>query len=310
MTRAYNGVEKGKGYNYMNNKETTYTVFVYGTLLKGEANYNYYLHDDWYIGKATVSGFDMYDIGSFPGIVPGEGVIPGEIYSVDDDALQNLDYLEGEGSLYIRKSVPVTMSTGEKAFALIYVYNGSVDGLEKIPVWKREDYVWYVSYGSNMLRDRFMHYIEGGAFEAGGAEHEACVDTTQPLAVKTYDIPYDMYFGNSSGNWEGKGVSFLDITKQGSAKGVAYLITCEQFEHVACQENGGCQPELNVNWYNTIVTLGDMDGCEVVTITNDSVRPYNVPADAYLDTLKRGLMENYPEMTEEEIDEYLNQCRF
>lgn len=58
-----------------------------------------------------------------------------------------------------------------------------------------------------------------------------------------------------------------------------------------------------------LVAVGEMDGCEVVTITNDSVRQYNDPADAYLDTLKRGLMENYPEMTECEIDEYLDQCR-
>lgn len=293
----------------MNNKPSTHTVFVYGTLLKGEANHNYYLNDDCYIGKATVSGYDMYNIGAFPGIVPGEGIIPGELYEVDDATMERLDYLEGEGSLYIRESAQVTMSTGEKTFASIYVYNQSVEGLEKIPAWKQEDYVWYVSYGSNMLRERFMHYIEGGSYEGGGACHDPCEDRTQPLAVKTYDIPYDMYFGNSSGSWEGGGVSFLDITKPGSVKGVAYLITREQFDHVAQQENGGCEPEYSVNWYNTVVTLGEMDGCEVVTITNDSVRPYNEPTEAYLDTLKRGLRENYPEMTEEEIGEYLDECR-
>ena len=283
-------------------------VFVYGTLMRGEYNHTYYLNDDMCKGKAAVSGFEMYDIGSFPGIVPGEGTVPGELYKVDYETLQRLDYLEGEGSLYIRRNVPVTMSTGERTFAWIYVYNDVIDGLEKIPAWKRQDYVWYVSYGSNMLKKRFMHYIKGGAFEAGGAEHEACEDLTEPLDIRTYKIPYDMYFGNSSGSWKGKGVSFLDITKPGIAEGVAYLIRREQFEHVVCQENGGCPPEYSYGWYNTIVSLGTMDGCEVATITNDELREYNEPAETYIDTLKRGLRENNADMTEKRIDEYLRTC--
>ena len=141
------------------------------------------------------------------------------------------------------------------------------------------------AYGSNMLRERFLCYIKGGAFEAGGADHKPCDDPTEPLAVKAVEIPYDMHFGNNSPSWESKGVSFLDITRPGSAKGVAYLITREQFEHVACQENGGCPPEGSINWYNTVVELGTLDGCDVVTITSDTVRPCNAPAAAYLDTL-------------------------
>lgn len=280
-------------------------VFVYGTLLRGEGNHDYYLQGNRCKGKATVSGYEMYNIGAYPGIVPGARSIPGEVYEVDYETLQNLDDLEGEGSLYIRKSVPVKMSTGESAFAWIYVYNGSVEGLEPIPVWRKQDYVWYVSYGSNMLRERFLHYIKGGAFEEDGASHAPCADQTWPLAVRTCDIPYDMYYGNESGSWEGGGVSFLNITKPGSAKGVAYLITRAQFEHVAREENGGRSPEYSVNWYNTVISLGTMDGIEAVTITNDQRRPENEPARAYRDTLRRGLKENYPEMTEEEMEEYL-----
>lgn len=283
-------------------------VFVYGTLMRGEANHDYYLSNSWCKGRATVSGFKMYDIGAFPGIVPGEGTVPGELYKVDYETLQRLDYLEGEGSLYIRRNVPVTMSTGERAFAWIYVYNGSIDGLEKLPVWKRHDYVWYVSYGSNMLKKRFMCYIKGGSFEAGGAEYEACDNLTEPLDIRACEIPYDMYYGNRSGSWGGKGVSFLDITKTGAAKGVAYLITREQFDHVACQENGGCRPEYSNGWYNTVVSLGTMDGCDIVTITNDELREYNEPAEAYVDTLNRGLRENNADMSDEMIGEYLMSC--
>ena len=280
-------------------------VFVYGTLMKGEANHHYYLQNETCLGKATASGFEMYDIGAFPGIVQGEGLIPGELYEVSHETLRKLDYLEGEGSLYIRKSVSVKLSNGKKAFAWIYIYNDSVDGLKKIPVWRSQDYVWYVSYGSNMLRKRFMHYIRGGAFEGSRSNPEACEDLSAPLAVRTCEIPYDMYFGNESHSWEDKGVAFLDITKPGSAKGVAYLITREQFDHVARQENGGCLPETNVNWYNKEISLESMDGIKAVTFTNDRLRDYHEPSEAYWNTLKCGLHDNYPELTEDDIEGYL-----
>ena len=117
-----------------------------------------------------------------------------------------------------------------------------------------------------------------------------------------------MYFANESGSWDWGGVSFLDITKPGHALGVAYLITREQFAHVAREENGGCEPEYCAGWYNAIVSLGDFDGCKAVTITNDMIRPYNEPAEEYLNTLRYGIAENYPEMTEDDIDEYLISC--
>ena len=293
-------------------------VFVYGTLMRGESNHEFFLSNDWFISRAIVAGFDMYDIGYYPGIIPGEGNVLGELYEVPVDAIENLDGLEGEGNLYIRRCIPLTKETGEPAFASVYIYNHDVDGLKMIPEslqpytaeWQKgaEDYVWYVSYGSNMLKERFMHYIEGSAFESGGAYHEPCEDTSAPLAVRQYDIPYDMYFRNNSGSWGGQGVSFLDITKAGHAKGVAYLISREQFEHVACQENGGCPPEYSNDWYDTVVSIGTMGGYEVVTITNSATENFNRPSDAYIEVLCQGLQENYPGMTIPQIVSYLVDC--
>ena len=115
--------------------------------------------------------------------------------------------------------------------AYIYEYAQDTEGLEKIDSCK--EYSWYVSYGSNMLEERFLCYIEGGCFEDGGSYNEACYDTTAPLEKRTIDIPYDMYFGNYSGSWQNGGVSFLDVTKKGKSLGVAYLITKEQAAKLA-----------------------------------------------------------------------------
>ena len=216
--------------------------------------------------------------------------------------MASIDMLEGEGSLYIRKCEITT----DNEMAYIYEYARDTEGLDKIDSWK--EYIWYVSYGSNMLEERFLCYIEGGCFDDGGSYNEPCEDTTHPLEKRAIDIPYDMYFGNTSGSWNGCGVSFLDTTKEGHALGVAYLITREQFEHVSAEENCGRFPNGTGYWYENIRTLGEMDGFEMVTITNDELRPYNEPCEEYLNTLKRGIRENWKEMSEEDIDNYLDSC--
>lgn len=171
-----------------------------------------------------------------------------------------------------------------------------------------KEYIWYVCYGSNMLHERFMHYINGGSYEGGGACHDACIDTAEPLAEKPYIIPHNMYFGNNSKSWGDKGVSFLDITAPGEAMGVAHLISRTQFEHIAFQKNGRVPQRLAAEWYNTVKVLGSMDGYDVVTLTNDGVRPPCSPSEAYLDTLRKGLKEAYTQLSDEDIDAYLNRC--
>lgn len=279
-------------------------VFVYGTLMKGEAN-EHYLEGSVNLAPATIKGYDMYDVGWYPAIVDGNGLVIGELYRVPLKDMPSIDRLEGEGSLYAKRCETVTDANGESAFALVYVYLGDVSGLKRIPSWK--EYVWYVSYGSNMLRERFMCYIKGGSFEAS-RNHPACRDTTPPLAVKAVRIPYGMYFGNISGSWPGSGVSFLDTTQKGSALGVAYLITKEQFEHVCRRENDGRSPTPGCGWYEDIIDLEPIDGMEVKTITNNDIRPYNDPIPEYLNTLRRGIRENWPDMSDEEIDDYLDYC--
>lgn len=283
----------------------TRQVFVYGTLMKGESNH-YFLKNSKYINNAILDGYEMYNVGYYPAIIPGEGRIIGELYEVPLSDMPSIDMLEGEGSLYLRKCKTINKIPSQRTLAYLYEFNHTITGLEKIDSWK--DYVWYVSYGSNMLYDRFRTYIEGGSFEAGGLYNFPCKDTSEPIEIRTLEIPYDMYFGNSSGSWDGCGVSFLDTTKKGKALGVAYLITIEQFEHIAAEENGGRFPDGTGYWYEDIIILGELDGYELITITNNKLRKYHDPCEDYLKTLIRGIKENWPNMTQKEIDTYLNSC--
>ena len=278
-------------------------VFVYGTLMSGEAN-NRYLEDSTFLGAGILEGYEMYDVGWYPAIVAGDAIAIGELYHVPIEDIPSIDRLEGEGTLYAKKCERITVN-GETTFAYVYVYLGDVSSLKRISSWK--GHVWYVSYGSNMSPDRFMCYIRGGSYH-GSRYHPPCEDTTPPVAVRAIEIPYDMYFGNVSGSWQNGGVSFLDVTKRGKSLGVAYLITKKQFEHVVFEENAGRAQNRDFGWYEDTIDLEAMDGFEVKTITNRNLRDYNEPCSDYWIVLRRGIRQNWPEMSDDEIEDYLESC--
>ncbi len=117
--------------------------------------------------------------------------------------------LEGEGSLYIRKLISVVNDNGEVQEAYIYVYNQDVSRNVKVSyknqpwaLMKSKDYVWYASYGSNLLYERFITYIEGGNCKFNGVDYPGCRDKSLPKDSRPTIIPYKMYYGNKSGSWE------------------------------------------------------------------------------------------------------------
>jgi len=97
-------------------------VFVYGTLLSGFGNYNYYLKDKAKLidKNASVEKFKIFDLGYFPACIftdNPEDVVHGEVYSVCKETLRDLDRLEGYPRYYDRMNVnnllmmeyPITM---------------------------------------------------------------------------------------------------------------------------------------------------------------------------------------------------------
>jgi gamma-glutamylcyclotransferase (GGCT)/AIG2-like uncharacterized protein YtfP len=62
---------------------------------------------------ATLSGADLYDLGSFPAAIPGEGKIVGVLLEIDPAAFEVLDPLEGHPDVYRRERVRVRADGGE-----------------------------------------------------------------------------------------------------------------------------------------------------------------------------------------------------
>jgi len=298
--------------NVQNENNKIIRLFVYGTLMKGNSNHEEFLSGARFAGYFTADGIQIYDFGNYPLIVQNEiDKVRGEMYIVDNNLLEKLDASEAKANLFTRKLIKVVSENDNDDVqeAYTYVYNKdlsknvkvSPDSKPSIAV-KRNDYVWYAAYGSNLTYERFLIYIKGGKYKSNEVKYGGCRNKSIPKDTRPVTIPYKMYYGNESSPWGKGGIAFLNTQSSGQTLGRMYLITEEQFEDIARQEG----PEED--WYNQSLSLGEYNGVEIVTITNKDTRPYHNPSDNYLEVIRIGIKETYPEMSDFEIMKYLVEC--
>lgn len=107
---------------------------VYGTLRKGYGNHRL-LKNSKYLGtEKTTPNYEMYNVGWFPALVPGNESVVIEVYEVDDPhTMASLDRLEGanrsnpERGMYRAETIETSHGIAD-----IYIWNSSVSGLKKI----------------------------------------------------------------------------------------------------------------------------------------------------------------------------------
>lgn len=129
--------------------KTTTTVFVYGTLKQGFGNHRL-LADSEFIGSAVSHDrFEMKTCG-FPCLIkPREAdasqplaCVAGELYEVDDATLEQLDRLEGNGSMYQREKInfEITDAKYEVHEAWVYIWLRGTDRLAPVTLdhWEIE----------------------------------------------------------------------------------------------------------------------------------------------------------------------------
>lgn len=274
-----------------------HTLFVYGSLMKGFYNHKGFLENAVFLGQAAISGFDIYDLGRYPGIKRSSDTaeahtVLGELYEVNDDEYAAICELEGNGSLYQSETVPAYLDGSRDWMpAEVFVYLGRTEEKMKLSgnpqVWEKksretrsgtvagttDDYVWYACYGSNICRERFMRYID------------RCQDQTPPAEDRPYEFVHPVFFAGESRTWNYKGKAFLDAESEGHAFGRVYRITRDQFLEVAYMEGSD---------YRNKILLGTMDGCQVVTFTCFNRPERSVPSLEYLNVILKGLKETYP----------------
>ncbi len=183
--------------------------------------------------------------------------------------------------------------------------------------------VWYAAYGSNLSRQRFLRYIQGGPIPGSTAGHQQ--DSARDQSLPTDDQPFaidrTLFFAGSSNRWGDGGVAFLDAdTKPSSpAKGRAWRITLGQLEDLFRQENG--QPavapialdqlqatgslHLLDRWYGRVELLGEINRTPVITIASPDPSLAPQPAHvSYLSVIAEGLADSWS-MDHQQAAKYL-----
>jgi len=199
--------------------------------------------------------------------------------------------------------------------------------------------VYYASFGSNMLKSRFLCYIQGGQVEGMRKPCAGSLDKSPPKEVLWKTVPHRLFFGRDHcKTWGPGGVAFLhpESNSQDRAYMCLYRITLEQFNDVLVQENvssfdpsspvfditdldsvtekGNMSLEvLKRGWYHNVVYLGSENGIPILTMTctlsdvesfKSGAFPLRAPAKEYADTLVRGLVGGN-ELSEEEAMAYI-----
>ncbi|WP_034492880.1 gamma-glutamylcyclotransferase family protein [Buttiauxella agrestis] len=101
-------------------------IFVYGSLRRKQGNSHWMTNAQW-LGEHHVENYALYSLGHYPGVVPGEGSVMGEVYRIDASTLSELDALRTKGGEYKRQLIQTPYGS-----AWMYVYQRPVDGLTLI----------------------------------------------------------------------------------------------------------------------------------------------------------------------------------
>lgn len=184
-----------------------------------------------------------------------------------------------------------------------------------------QNYVWYASYGSNTLENRFLCYIKGGRPKGALRINKGCTDPTLPIDSKSINIHHEVYFAHESKSWNNGGVAFLKSEHNPKTKtlGKMYKITENQFHEVVEQENRNLKLNIDLDaviqkqslivddslWYGKIVHLGHHHDCPIFTFTAPKtvLNNFNAPSAEYLSTIAAGIKTTY-ELTDNELLQY------
>jgi hypothetical protein len=205
-----------------------------------------------------------------------------------------------------------------------------------------ESYIWYAAYGSNLLKERFMCYLQGTEFRVDNgtilrAPPKCDAGTTiqgdHPFNDQPFRLPFKLYFAREKSKWGPGGVAFLEIELKTPPPtlGRAYLLTLPQLRCIATGENQGSHPVNITNemlsgtpgafhgittdqqcWYCVLLLCGSLHYKDiqvpVVTLTGwpEKSVPRNSPSLGYRNTIRKGLHQTYPDKLDSDVVEYLD----
>jgi len=195
---------------------------------------------------------------------------------------------------------------------------------------QKDVFVWYASYGSNLLEARFNCYIFGGRVHGMSRDAHGARDSTPAIESVVLRTPYRVFFAHARESfWGFGGVAMLDLSPNDPHETLIkmYKVTLQQFNDIVAQENG-LRPPLPVQhrlkcedlatlrsqepgsvsvqfeegwtYYPAVAYLGDYNGAPILTFTClpedasgflNGELPAAPPAYNYLNVLQKGVQE-------------------
>jgi gamma-glutamylcyclotransferase (GGCT)/AIG2-like uncharacterized protein YtfP len=190
-------------------------------LKRGHPN-NYVLQNAEYLSTGkTKPKYSLYDLGDYPAaIAGGQTSISGEIYEIDQDILEELDYLEGYPELYTRKTI--LLDSGGKA--IIYLLPKKNLPGEAVPILSGR----YVGPPLGLSEGQGAALLFSyGSNHPGQLGHRL----GRPVGGQAAYLPgYSRVFRGESSTWNGYGVASVKPDDKNNVYGYVELITKNELE--------------------------------------------------------------------------------
>jgi gamma-glutamylcyclotransferase (GGCT)/AIG2-like uncharacterized protein YtfP len=118
----------------------TFFLFVYGTLMSDGCRAGV-LSGQRFLGRyQTLSGYQLLDLGAYPGLVRRDGgpAIEGELYEIDSGLRERLDRIEGAPSLFRLEEVELAGHDGP-VWAYVFQRGGPTTPVYPDRRWHNRD---------------------------------------------------------------------------------------------------------------------------------------------------------------------------
>ena len=113
--------------------------------------------------------------------------------------------------------------------------------------------------------------------------YPGCTDKTYFKETAYITVNGEMYFGNNSKSWNGKGVAFFDPETDGTTYMKLYQINYSQLMDLQRMEG------KSANWYGRIYCIGIKEDHPVYTFTSENRRPKKLPDEKYFSLIAEEL---------------------
>lgn len=225
----------------------------------------------------------MYDLGSYPGVVRGQGTIWGEVYEISGDTLRKLDEVEGyrgrEDDLYVRDSVTVYFDQRRKfkeTGAQMYVYNQDINGRDPVPEG---------DYSARVGMPKLMNYFA----YAENTDYEVLRSRGVRRILKEIKAYLDGYRVVFNVKCSYGLCANLEESKGSRVCGYIYLLTGDELNRLDRAEGH------MLRYMREVYAVRDLESRTyyAVAYSSSEVNEEGSPSQDYLATIRRGLKRHW-----------------